>query len=311
MKACGVDLAELRDSLRAYLDKELEALRVEGEQDPSPTSGFQRIVQRAILHVQSSGRDEVNGANVLVAMFSERETYAVYFLQQQDMSRLDAVSYISHQRSKDIVADDPAPSTPARRTLAKRTRKNKIYISYAWGDSTEAGRKREAVVNQICELAEKRGIDVRRDKTTLRPGDSISSFMKRIGRGDRIFVILSQRYLESTYCMFELSEIWRNAKLDRKVFLNRVRIFALEDANIFKPKDWVHWALHWKTEHDDLDGLARQHGASLLGSVGHKHLVQMQHFYMHIPDILGNIADIVVPKSVEDLEQYGLDDLID
>ena len=64
--------------------------------DPTPTSGFQRVVQRAILHVQSSGRDEVTGANVLVALFSERESYAVYFLQQQDMSRLDAVTYISH-----------------------------------------------------------------------------------------------------------------------------------------------------------------------------------------------------------------------
>ena len=96
MVACGVDLGELKDAVTHYLDTELEALRVEGETDPSPTSGFQRVVQRAILHVQSSGRDEVTGANVLVALFSERESYAVYFLQQQDMSRLDAVSYISH-----------------------------------------------------------------------------------------------------------------------------------------------------------------------------------------------------------------------
>src|ERR687893_3115111 len=96
MSACGVDLKELRDSVRAYLDSELEALKVETDTDPSPTSGFQRVVQRAILHVQSSGRDEVTGANVLVALFSERESYAVYFLQQQDMSGLDAVTYISH-----------------------------------------------------------------------------------------------------------------------------------------------------------------------------------------------------------------------
>jgi ATP-dependent Clp protease ATP-binding subunit ClpA len=96
MVACGVDLGEIKDAVTHYLDTELEALRVEGETDPSPTSGFQRVVQRAILHVQSSGRDEVTGANVLVALFSERESYAVYFLQQQDMSRLDAVSYISH-----------------------------------------------------------------------------------------------------------------------------------------------------------------------------------------------------------------------
>ena len=77
MSACGVDLGELNDAVSTYLDNELEALKVEGQTDPSPTSGFQRVVQRAILHVQSSGRDEVTGANVLVALFSEREIYAV------------------------------------------------------------------------------------------------------------------------------------------------------------------------------------------------------------------------------------------
>jgi ATP-dependent Clp protease ATP-binding subunit ClpA len=96
MSACGVELDDLRSTVAHYLDTELDALKVEAATDPSPTSGFQRVVQRAILHVQSSGRDEVTGANVLVALFSERDSYAVYFLQQQDMSRLDAVSYISH-----------------------------------------------------------------------------------------------------------------------------------------------------------------------------------------------------------------------
>ena len=96
MQACGVELGELREAVTLYLDTELDALKVEGQSDPSPTSGFQRVVQRAILHVQSSGREEVTGANVLVALFSERESYAVFFLQQQDMSRLDAVSFISH-----------------------------------------------------------------------------------------------------------------------------------------------------------------------------------------------------------------------
>ena len=96
MTACKVDLGELKTTVAHYLDTELDALKVDQSTDPSPTSGFQRVVQRAILHVQSSGRDEVTGANVLVALFSERESYAVYFLQQQDMSRLDAVSFISH-----------------------------------------------------------------------------------------------------------------------------------------------------------------------------------------------------------------------
>ncbi len=109
MEACGVNTGELREAVRHYLDNELEALKVEQDTDPSPTSGFQRVVQRAILHVQSSGRDEVTGANVLVALFSERESYAVYFLQQQDMSRLDAVTYISHGVGK----GEPAQQAPA------------------------------------------------------------------------------------------------------------------------------------------------------------------------------------------------------
>ncbi|WP_324740781.1 ATP-dependent Clp protease ATP-binding subunit ClpA [Tsuneonella sp. CC-YZS046] len=96
MTACGVDLNDLGDVVRQYLDQEYQSLKTEDKADPQPTAGFQRVIQRAILHVQSSGKDTVTGANVLVALFSERDSYAVYFLQQQDMSRLDAVSYISH-----------------------------------------------------------------------------------------------------------------------------------------------------------------------------------------------------------------------
>ena len=96
MTACGVELGELTEVVKQYLDQEYQSLKTEEETDPQPTAGFQRVIQRAILHVQSSGKDTVTGANVLVALFSERDSYAVYFLQQQDMSRLDAVSFISH-----------------------------------------------------------------------------------------------------------------------------------------------------------------------------------------------------------------------
>ncbi len=119
MAACGVQTTELKDAVVHYLDNELEALKIEGETDPTPTSGFQRVVQRAILHVQSSGRDEVTGANVLVALFSERESYAVYFLQQQDMSRLDAVTYISHGVGKgEAIAAQPTEGKVAEEPKA-------------------------------------------------------------------------------------------------------------------------------------------------------------------------------------------------
>ena len=127
MQACGVDLGELSDTVIQYLDNELESLKVGGNVDPSPTSGFQRVVQRAILHVQSSGKDVVTGANVLVALFSERESYAVYFLQQQDMSRLDAVSYISHGIGKDgkLIEQRPVEGSEERKEEAAPDAKDK------------------------------------------------------------------------------------------------------------------------------------------------------------------------------------------
>ena len=142
MSACGVELGDLKNTVAHYLDTELEALKVEQSTDPSPTSGFQRVVQRAILHVQSSGRDEVTGANVLVALFSERESYAVYFLQQQDMSRLDAVSFISHGVGKGATASEA--STP------KGAEEEKVSKS-----DTKSGKGESALKQFTVDLNEK------------------------------------------------------------------------------------------------------------------------------------------------------------
>jgi ATP-dependent Clp protease ATP-binding subunit ClpA len=100
LRACGVDNDKLKRDLAEFLDKDLAGLVSDRAGDAKPTAGFQRVVQRAAIHVQSSGRDEVTGANVLVALFSERESHAVYFLQLQDMTRLDAVNFISHGIAK-------------------------------------------------------------------------------------------------------------------------------------------------------------------------------------------------------------------
>ncbi|MGH6827857.1 MAG: ATP-dependent Clp protease ATP-binding subunit ClpA [Rhizomicrobium sp.] len=100
MKACNVDTEALRRTVQKYVDEELVTLVIEDGEEAKPTTGFQRVVQRAVLHVQNSGRDEVTGANVLVALFTERESHAVYFLHEQNMNRLDAVSYISHGIAK-------------------------------------------------------------------------------------------------------------------------------------------------------------------------------------------------------------------
>ena len=137
LRACGVDLDKLRQELGEFLDKDLPGLATDRPGDPKPTAGFQRVVQRAAIHVQSSGRDEVTGANVLVALFSERESHAVYFLQLQEMTRLDAVNFISHGIAKapgrpptrPTTSEKPEPGAPEGDREEKPGRRNQDALT--------------------------------------------------------------------------------------------------------------------------------------------------------------------------------------
>ncbi len=112
MQACSVDLDELRKTLNDFIDNDLSTLVTEIEgSEAVPTAAFQRVIQRAAIHVQSSGRTEVTGANVLVAIFAERESNAAYFLQAQDMTRYDAVNFIAHGVAKDPSFGESRPVT--------------------------------------------------------------------------------------------------------------------------------------------------------------------------------------------------------
>jgi ATP-dependent Clp protease ATP-binding subunit ClpA len=111
MRACSVDLDLLRSRVTEFVDNELGALVSAAAAEAQPTQGFQRVIHRAVVHVQSSGREEVTGANVLVSIFAERESHAAYFLQEQDMTRFDAVQYISHGLAKRPGMSEPRPVT--------------------------------------------------------------------------------------------------------------------------------------------------------------------------------------------------------
>ena len=136
MRACNVDLERLRRDLSDYIDAELDNLVVDGDEDSKPTASFQRVIQRAVIHVQSSGREEVTGANVLVAIFAERESHAAYFLQEQEMTRYDAVNYISHGIAKrpgmsgERTRQEGDEDTPAEETASGPKRKTDALEAY-------------------------------------------------------------------------------------------------------------------------------------------------------------------------------------
>lgn len=147
LDACAVDAARLRRELSEFIDATTPLIpENDEERDTQPTLGFQRVLQRAVFHVQSSGKNEVSGANVLVAIFSEQESQAVYLLRQQNVSRIDVVNFIAHGISKidDGSADDGARSREAQSEEAV---------------DSETGEGLESFVSNLNELARRGKID--------------------------------------------------------------------------------------------------------------------------------------------------------
>jgi internalin A len=181
--------------------------------------------------------------------------------------------------------------------------KPEYFVSYAWADRTPKGREREAIVDKLCTAAERRGITILRDKKVLGLGDRISKFMIRLGRGDRIFVVLSEKYLKSPYCMFELFEVWRNCREEGDELLSRIRVHTLTDAKIWTPKDRAVCALYWREQSSELKPLAEH-----LGDKDHARYRLMNKFAHQVGDVLENLADIVQPRTFDELEKYGFQD---
>ncbi|CAN7357722.1 ATP-dependent Clp protease ATP-binding subunit ClpA [Bosea sp. LjRoot237] len=159
MRACSVDLDTLRRNLVDYIDAELTNLVTDGRDDSKPTAGFQRVIQRAVIHVQSSGREEVTGANVLVAMFAERESHAAYFLQEQDMTRYDAVNYISHGIAKRPGAGESRPVRGAE----EEPEQQREQRSDSGNDGDKDKKKKESALDAYCVNLNRKARDGRID----------------------------------------------------------------------------------------------------------------------------------------------------
>ncbi|WP_349364539.1 MAG: ATP-dependent Clp protease ATP-binding subunit ClpA [Roseitalea porphyridii] len=140
LDACNVDLDALRRTLAHYVDNDLANLVTGYDEDAKPTAGFQRVIQRAVIHVQSSGREEVTGANVLVAIFAERESHAAYFLQEQNMTRYDAVNYIAHGIAK-------RPGASVTRTPSGAEEEGEAGPA---GEAEEGAKKQESALGAYC-----------------------------------------------------------------------------------------------------------------------------------------------------------------
>ena len=183
------------------------------------------------------------------------------------------------------------------------------YVSYAWGigGETEEDRHREAVVDKLCERAKSQGIEIVRDRNVMRFGDRISRFMKQLAGGNRIYVVLSAKYLRSPYCMYELHEIYRECRLDPEEFSQRIRVFSLPDAKIYSPLDRIDHAEFWNRELKGLSSKIKKVGTLVAGGDALLQERLMSTFALQTADILAVIADILHPSSIDDIGKLTFD----
>jgi internalin A len=186
--------------------------------------------------------------------------------------------------------------------------KTEYYVSYAWGDATPEGREREAVVDRLCVEAGSRGLAIVRDKAAMSHGDRISKFMKRIGRGDRIFIVLSDKYLKSAYCMSELFDVWRNCKEDPEEFIARTRVYELPCAKIATAIERGRYAVHWREKLDELNAFVKEHGQLVLSDEDNAEYRLMTRFVNETANILRLVQDVLRPRGFDDFTTYGFDD---
>ncbi|GAB2198111.1 leucine-rich repeat domain-containing protein [Sessilibacter sp. MAH4] len=192
----------------------------------------------------------------------------------------------------------------------EKPQQKEYFVSYAWNDDkTDAGKKREEKVDQLCDDAEEKlGIKIIRDKNTLQFGDSITKFMQRIGKGERVFVFLSDKYLKSPNCMFELHQIWVHSQQDGDKLSDIIRIFTLDDAKIWEIENRLEYAAFWNTKRESLESAISQYGVQSLSAKDMERYRAIKKFADTVGDVLAEITDRVQPREWQDFLEYGFKD---
>ena len=184
-----------------------------------------------------------------------------------------------------------------------------VYISYAWGDSSPEGVRRGLLVDQLYEAIKSAGLSVRIDREEVKPGDRISSFMKAITKGDVVIIILSQKYLESEFCLYELNGIWKEAGQDGDRFLRRVIPLTLPDANLKNTEDLLtksdYWVLRWQKLKEQIAENLDTTGVDVFAKCK-----DIQEFSHQIGSILAFLTDKCEPRDFDRQSQEGFREVI-
>lgn len=210
----------------------------------------------------------------------------------------------AEEKPRRVVEVADAETPPALKAGPEPRKDANWYVSYAWGRDAE-GRSLEEKVDLLMTQAADRNVTILRDRNVLRIGDSIRGFMNNIGDGDRIFVVLSDKYLKSPYCMYELYAIWYRSGADPGAFFDRVCLWVHPDITMRDMGDRMRYALHWKQRHEALDKQQRKLGLDGLSDEDIAEYRYIAEFHRSVSKILFSLFDRVGPRDWDDFLKHG------
>ncbi len=286
----GVCFYEKTTNSRAMIEQQLSEI-------PNDWSG--RIV---VSTRGGQGKELLEQLRDWITEELERSGHQGWHIDEPARPRRPPTKRTRRPKTTELEPQEAAPSRELQVGPPPPETKMAYYVSYAWDDESKD------IVNRLCDEATQRKMTIQRDVTGISLGDSIKQFMDRLVTGDRIFVILSGKYLQSPNCMYELFEVWRNCKRADHEFRERVRVYRLKDAHMMNPVDRTLCARYWREQFAKLDALVRE-DPRLLAIADFQRYKLMEEFAHHVGDVLALIADTLHPRDFEELKQHGFDGL--
>jgi len=206
--------------------------------------------------------------------------------------------------------DEAAPAANIQITDPPRpTNERQACVSYAWKEELSHDPVRAGKVTEFCTTLKDAGLTIVRDNKDIGLGDRLSSFMRRIGHSDRIYVFLSDAYLRSPNCMYELLTIWQTCGDDPEMFRQRTRVFTMPDTDVFSIPARLKYAAHWKQQRNEILQVINEHGVDVLGQTDLKNFKQIQDFAHHVNEMRAQIADILQPREFDRYIDHAIDEL--
>jgi internalin A len=202
------------------------------------------------------------------------------------------IAFFSQELEENPMIDIPS------RVLTQRGKPREVFISYAWGDETPAGQIRAKVVDGLASALEKDGFLPVRDRNEIRPGDRISAFIRRLTRSDLVVAVISDKYLRSPYCMYEIYALWQRSQATADGMIERLVPIVLPDVKIGSVRERLPYLEYWTEQAESLETLIRNPKIRP-SSESWEEVRLVREFAHHMDDILFFLQDVLMPRKLE------------